>query len=752
MAFELSPKSLTRVSARRPWLTLALWVVVIAAAGLTSSRLLDGALTTEFDFNTVPEAERAARLVEDRLRGPQGTSEIFIVRSESSTAQDPAFRSKVGEIQGDVVNAVGEDNIQAVVDPYETRDRPLISEDGRTVLLPVVLRGEGDQVTEHAAPIEGVVEEHAADEGFDVFVFGGATIGEDFNRIAEDDLAKGEGFGIMVALVVLIIVFGAVVAGVVPIVMGIAAIAVAIGLVALVGQIVEFSFFVTNMITMMGLAVGIDYSLFIVSRYREERRNGREKLDAISVAGGTASRAVFFSGMTVVLALIGMLIVPTSIFRSLAAGAIFVVVAAVLASITLLPALLSLLGDKVNALRVLRRKNLEQVGGARRTFWDRVTHGVMRRPVVSLVVGAGLLLLAAFSYFDIDTGFSGVSTMPNDAQSKQAFLVLREEFSGGLNSPVEVVIDGDVSSPEVEAGIEELQRSMGADGGFGPPSVETNEAGDLAVVSAAVAGDPSGNAAVASVTRLRDDYVPNAFAGTGAEVLVGGETAFSKDFFDLTDQYTPIVFLFVLGLSFVLLTVVFRSLVVPLKAIVMNLLSVGAAYGLIVLVCQKGVGADLLGFQQVEAIEAWLPLFLFSVLFGLSMDYHVFLLSRIREHFDHTHDNSESVAYGLRTTAGLITGAALIMVAVFGGFAAGNLVSFQQMGFGLAVAVLIDATIVRSVLVPASMKLLGDRNWYLPRWLQWLPQMHVEGEEPEAPALPTPERAGVAQPSASSEP
>ncbi|HEX2235608.1 MAG TPA: MMPL family transporter [Actinomycetota bacterium] len=743
MALKVSPQSLSRVSARRPWLTIALWVVLVAAAGVTSSRLLDGALTTEFNFNTVPEAERAARLVEDRLRGPQGTSEIFIVRSDSVTARDPAFRSEVGELQSDVVSAVGRDHIQAVVDPYRASDRPLISEDGSTVLLPVVLEGEGDDVTEHVGPIERVVEEHAGDEGFDVFVFGGATIGEDFNRIAEEDLARGEGFGIMVALVVLVAVFGAVVAGVVPIVMGIASIAVAIGLVALVGQIVEFSFFVTNMISMMGLAVGIDYSLFIVSRYREERRNGRERLDAISVAGGTASRAVFFSGMTVVLALAGMLIVPTSIFRSLAAGAIFVVVAAVLASITLLPALLSLLGDKVNALRVFRRRSLERVEGGRRTFWDRVTHGVMRRPVASLVVGAGLLLAAAFSYLDIDTGFSGVSTMPDKTQSKQAFLVLREEFSGGLNSPVEVVVDGDVTA-QVEAGIEELRRAMAADGGFGPSTVEVNEAGDLAVVSAAVAGDPSGSAAVAAVERLRDGLVPRAFSGADADVLVGGETALSKDFFDLTDRYTPIVFVFVLGLSFLLLTVVFRSIVVPLKAIVMNLLSVGAAYGLIVLVCQKGVGADLFGFHQVEAIEAWLPLFLFSVLFGLSMDYHVFLLSRIRERFDHTHDNTGSVAYGLRTTAGLITGAALIMVAVFGGFAAGDLVSFQQMGFGLAVAVFIDATIVRSVLVPASMKLLGDRNWYLPRWLRWLPQMHVEGREPEAPARRAPERAGVA--------
>jgi RND superfamily putative drug exporter len=483
------------------------------------------------------------------------------------------------------------------------------------------------------------------------------------------------------------------------------------------------------MLSGMGLALGIDYSLFVISRYREERARGLETLDAITASGGTASRAVFFSGMTVVLALIGMLIVPTSIFRSLAAGAIFVVVAAVLASITLLPALLSLLGDKVNALRVFRRKRVPGTE-EHHPFWDRITHTVMRHPVMSLLLGAGLLLVAAFSYLDINTGFSGVSTLPEDTASKRAFNVLASEFSGGLNSPVEIVVDGDVGSTDVRSGIEQLQGSIANDGVFGPSSVRPNSEGTAAIVSAPVLGDPSGEAATGAIERLREDYVPAAFEGSDATVLVGGDTAFGADFFALVDQYTPIVFALVLGLSFLLLTVVFRSIVVPLKAIVMNLLSVGAAYGLIVLVFQKGFLADELGLRQVDTIEAWLPLFLFSVLFGLSMDYHVFLLSRIREHFDKTGDNAESVAYGLRTTGALITGAAIIMVAVFGGFASGDLVMLQQMGFGLAVAVFLDATVVRSVLVPASMRLLGDLNWYLPSWLRWLPDVKVEGTEP----------------------
>ncbi|MFP5319777.1 MAG: MMPL family transporter, partial [Acidimicrobiia bacterium] len=524
----------------------------------------------------------------------------------------------------------------------------------------------------------------------------------------------------------------------------IAAIAIAVGLVAVAGQVSEFSFFVTNMITMMGLAVGIDYSLFVVSRYREERARGLDKLDAIEASGATASRAVLFSGMTVVLALAGMLIIPTTIFRSLAAGAIFVVVVAVLATMTLLPAVLGLLGDRVNKGRIRRKAT---VGGIGRPggFWDKVTHAVMGRPVASLAIGVFVLLAAAYSWTDMRTGFSGVSTLPDSFESKQAFEALAKDFSGGLSSPVEIVIDGRIDDPAVQAGINSTQAALGADARFGPSHVEVNEARDLALISAPINGDPSSKAAVDSIDYLRD-VVDRNFDGTPARGLVGGETAFNKDFFDLTDRYMPIVFAFVLGLSFILLTVAFRSVVVPIKAILLNLLSVGAAYGLIVLVSQKGVGADLLGFQQVEVIEAWLPLFLFSVLFGLSMDYHVFLLSRIREHYDQTGDNTGSVAYGLRTTAGIITGAALIMVAVFGGFASGELVMFQQMGFGLAAAVLIDATIVRSVLVPASMKLLGNRNWYLPKWLDWLPNVTVEGPHTQPVPAATdakPEPAGV---------
>ena len=729
MDVALSPQLLARSSSRHPWRTIGTWAVLIVLAMGVMSSLLSDATTQEAGFTNEPEAKKAIKLMEQRLQGPDHDTEMVIVSSTSATVDDPRFRSVVETLQANL-QALGPDVVLGVRSFYESNDRSMVSRDGRTTILPTVVSGPKAEAGDQAPKLREAIAETSLPEGFRVQMFGAGALSADFSKVAEEDLRKGESVGILAALIILVIVFGAVVAALLPVGVGVAAIVLAIGLVAVIGQEAQFSFFVVNMITMMGLAVGIDYSLFIVSRYREERRRGLDRLDAIEASGATATRAVLFSGSTVVLALLGMLLIPTTIFRSLAAGAIFVVIIAVLASMTLLPALLGLLGDRINRLSVHRRASEPaRVGG----FWDRITHLVMGRPVISLVVGVTLLLAAASSALSMKTGFSGVSTLPDSFESKQAFVALSRDFSGGLSQPVNIVVDGRIGDPAVQAAIERLRGRLAGDPLFGPSQVQTNQAGDLAVVSAPINGDPQSKAATASIDRIRDDYVRSAFAGAPAEVHVGGDTAFNKDFFDLTDRYMPIVFAFVLGLSFLLLTVAFRSVVVPIKAILLNLLSVGAAYGLIVLVSQKGVGADLLGFQQVEVIEAWLPLFLFSVLFGLSMDYHVFLLSRIREHYDLTGDNTGSVAYGLRTTAGIITGAALIMVAVFGGFASGQLVMFQQMGFGLAVAVLIDATVVRSVLVPASMKLLGERNWYLPRWLSWLPQVPVEGPHVKPP-------------------
>jgi RND superfamily putative drug exporter len=431
-----------------------------------------------------------------------------------------------------------------------------------------------------------------------------------------------------------------------------------------------------------------------------------------------------------------MLIIPTNIYRSLAVGAILVATLAVLAALTLLPAALSLLGDRVNALRLpFLRGDRGENGG----FWARVATFVMAHRVVAVIAVLALLISAASVYFSINSGLPGVSGLPEDTKSRQAFEVLDNEFSAGLISPTEIVIDApDVNTIQIQAATNELIGSLDADPMFTGARVETNEAGDLAVLSTLIEGDANADAAYDAVDRLRNQYIPAAFRGVDAEVLVSGDTAQADDLFSLIADYTPIVFGFVLALSFLLLLVVFRSIVVPVKALVMNLLSVGATYGLVVLVFQHGVGNEVFGFQRTETIAAWLPLFLFAILFGLSMDYHVFLLSRIRERYDITGDNTDAVAYGLRTTGRLITGAALIMVAVFGGFAMGDLVMLQQVGFGLGVAVLIDATIIRSILVPSSMKLLGKWNWYLPPVLSWLPRIGIEGQHGAA----APEGAG----------
>jgi len=481
------------------------------------------------------------------------------------------------------------------------------------------------------------------------------------------------------------------------------------------------------MITMMGLAVGIDYSLFILSRYREERERGLQKLEAISAAGATSSRAVLFSGMTVVLAIVGLLIFPMNIFWSAGIGAMLVVVVAVLASLTLLPAVLGLFGDKVNKFRLpsIRRRKTVQVANANKGFWDIITGIVMRRPAVSFILAAGFLLLVTMPYVDINKGMAGISALPDDFRSKQGFSALQEDFGWGTDAPAIIVIDGKTDSESTLAGIAGLQDIIENEDAFATSWVETYPEKDLSIVYARISGDPFSKQAMDAVVELRGEYIPQAFADGPARVMVTGDTAGTLDFNSVTDDYTPTVFLIVLALSFVLLTLAFRSVIVPVTSILMNLLSVGAAYGMLVLVFQKGIGANLLGFHQVDVVESWLPLFLFAILFGLSMDYHVFLLSRIKEKYIETGENSESVAFGLRSTGKLITGAALIMVAVFGGFALGDMVMFQQMGFGLAIAVLMDATIVRSILVPATMKMLGKWNWYFPAWLEWIPNISV---------------------------
>ena len=713
---------LARHAALHPKRMLAIWGGIIVVSIAAIALLLPSALTTDATVTNDPESQQGYDALFERLPpSDDSVNEVVLFSAPGvDVTSDPGVRQEVERVAA-ALEQTGK--TRSVVTYYDSGDESLVSPDRDSTVIAIGMGNDGED------GIEDVLEVvRLADRGpYEVSITGEYTADHDFLELSNKDLKEGElFFGLPAALIVLLLVFGAVVASLVPLLLAIVSIVFALALVAIVGQVWDVSFFVVNMLSGMGLALGVDYALFIVSRFREERARGLEKIEAIVATASSASRAVLFSGSAFVIALTGMLLVPDTILRSLAAGAILVGFTAVAAATTLLPAVLSLLGDRVDALRL---PFLGRGASSEGRFWGWVVSRVQRRPLVSLVVSAAVLIALALPALDLRTGSAGVRTIPDGYASKDGFNALERELGVGTLDSAQVVVVGDVAAPPIRGRIDDLRDALASDPGFRSPELTISPNRDLAVVEALVVGDSRDEAAVLAIERLRQEVVPAALGGTGVTTYVTGETAEIVDYRELMERWLPIVFLFVLGFSFILLTLAFRSIVVSAKAIVLNLLSVGAAYGLIVLVFQKGVGNELLGLPKVDAIEAWLPLFLFSVLFGLSMDYHVFLLSRIRERFTQTGDSSEAVAFGVRTTARLITGAALIIIVVFVGFATGELVMFQQMGFGVAVALLLDATVIRSVLVPAAMELLGERNWYLPSWLEWLP--HVEVESPE---------------------
>jgi RND superfamily putative drug exporter len=717
MFSSLSPRALARSSAAHPKRVIGAWVAAFVVAMAVIAMLLGDVLSPQQSFVNTPESQRAADQIEAITGTADSTTEQVVLRTANGTFADTGPRAQADALTAEL-QALGPAIVSQVTSPTSSPD--LISKDGRTAIIPIKMAGSINDARDNIDEVLDTALAKNGSDGLSVYVTGLASIDNGVNKVAEEDLKTGETFGILLALIILLIVFGAVVSALLPIILAIVAIVVALALTALVGQLGDLSFFVTNMITMMGLAVGIDYALFIVSRYREERADGVERLAAIERAGDTSSRAVFFSGLTVVVALAGLLIVPMSVFVSLAVGAILVVLAAIAAALTLLPALLSVLGDRIDAGRVSRLvpKRLRRERGD--GFWARAAGAVMRRPVVSLVLSAGLLIVLSLPYWGINTGASGVDSLPPGLQARQGYDILQQEFSVGNVAPARIPITGDPASPQNAAQIQQITAATAGDAVLGTPELETGASAAGGVLSIPVNADSSSSEATGAVERLR----------AATDLPVGGAAAENLDYFDIADRYLPIVVAIVLALSFLILLLAFRSIVVPIVAIVLNLLSVGAAFGLMTLVSQEGVGAEIFGFQQVDTVEAWIPIFLFAVLFGLSMDYHVFLLSRIRERYLATGSNAESITHGISSSGRLITGAALIMVAVFGGFAAGQLVMFQQMGFGLAVAVLIDATLVRGVLLPATMRLLGDLNWHLPKALDWLPHVSIEGPAP----------------------
>ncbi|MDJ0952653.1 MAG: MMPL family transporter [Acidimicrobiia bacterium] len=713
---------LAGVSARHPWRTIAAWVVLVAAAFVLAGNL-DSVLTQDGELLTETESETADALIADHFPSDDTLQEYVVVETTGTGAGSDEFDAAVAAL---VSGIAASENVVSVVS-YLDGVPGLVSEDRTAALLITTLDGAEDPDVLVQPMLE--VISAANTDTLRVTTAGEGSINAEFFTLAEETMQRGELIGLPVALLILVVVFGAAVAAGIPIILALLAILVAVGMTVVVGQAFDMTFFIVNMITMIGLAVGIDYTLFIVQRFREERAGGHSVLESVVRSGDSASRAVFFSGMTVVIALLGLLIMPDTVMRSLGIGAILVVLASVAAALTLLPAVLGLLGDRVNKGKIpgLSGTSYHEGGGR---FWHRITGAVTARPILSMLLAGGLLLAAASPYLGLNTGQNYIESLPEDSEGRHAFTVLAEEFGSGVITS-DIVVD----VPATEAEIGALVDGLEANPAYGDVTVMPSPDGEIVVVQAVNKLDPSTDEGRAALVDLRTNGIPAAFGPSAAGVYVTGDAAWMVDYNEVINDWTPIIFIFVLGLSFVLLMVVFRSIVVPIKAIIMNLLSVGAAYGLLVAVFQNGFGADLLGFQQTDVIEVWIPLFLFTVLFGLSMDYHIFLLSRIKERYDITGDNDESVAFGLGSTGAIITGAALIMVAVFGGFAMGDLIMLQQMGFGLAVAIILDATIIRSVLVPATMKLLGDRNWYLPSWLSWLPEIHIEGTPDEEPVV-----------------
>lgn len=760
--------SLAGKCARNPWRVVSIWGVIFLAAAILAGTGLNNVLNNEFtltgDFDSVVGLEV---INNSSLSDSVGITETIVIQTtDGTTVDDPDFRAHTDMVTGDVRVLMGDwvgeepagppDMIALsqgtlvenyVLNYFEIMDvlsnpaaqtiaqqsgqldqiESLVSADRTTLLLPVVIHSDEYSIANYI----DAVEQFDTDR-FEVTTIGNLSINEEYQELILEELITAEMFGVPIAVIVLLIVFGSLVAPVVPLVLGVMSVVIALGAVTILGQFSELQLFVQNMITMLGLAIGIDYSLFLVERFREQRSQGNSKQKAIEVAASTSGKAVIFSGVTLILAMLGVMLVRMNIFYSLAVGAITVISVTLMLTATMVPALLSLVGDRIDWPRK-KPVTTEHIGrhNMYSGFWGTITKVVVARPWVSLFASVAVLLALAFPVLQMDTGFSREGQLP-PGDITDAYMVLEEDFSAGLLSPMYVVFAGD-RTDEADAAIADYLAMMDASGDFTtisePRWDDTNR---VAEVQATLAFEGSSEQAYDTVDRMRDEYAPETIGQiSGLDVHVSGQSAGETDMVHHLGQMTPWVFVFVLGLSYLLLMVAFRTVVMPLQALAFNLLSVGAAWGILVSVFVHGFGIDIFGYTQTDIIELWLPILMFCILFGLSMDYHVFIVSRIREHYDISHDNQEAVAVGLRSTGRIITGAAAIMVVVFGAFSMGSAAAIQQLGFGLAVAVLIDATVIRTVLLPSVMTICGDWNWHLPKWLDWLPDIRIEGEAPE---------------------
>ncbi len=703
---------LARTMYRRRRRVLAAWIVLLIGTFVLSGAI-GGAFRTEFKLPGT-ESQAAFNLLERssfRDRQVQGQ----IVFKADQGVNDPAVSSAMQELFDKIEAAIP--NV-AVVSPYSPEGARQIGPNDPNVAYAEINFADrsNEQFQEDGKKIQ---------ELGDQVDMPGLEIDYGGNMFATDPInGASEAVGVAAAMIILLIAFGSVLAMGLPIGTALFGIGTGIALVLMARNLIDMPDFTTAAVAMVGIGVGIDYALFIVTRYRENLAAGLGPERSVVHSIDTAGRAVLFAGSTVVISVLGLLLMKTSIMQGVAIAVALGVLTTMAAAITLLPALLGFVGRNIDKLKLGRRKHAET---GRQSGWYRWSRVIQRRPWPAAIIGFVILLVLTIPLLSMRLGFNDAGSRPSDDTTRRAYDLIAKGFGPGFNGPLLLAAETPAGDTDVAA-LSKLSDALnnGVPGvAFATPP-QTNPQGDVAIMQVFPTTDPQAKETADLVGRLRDKVIP-AVVGNDVDVKVGGLTAAADDFASYTAARLPLFVGAVLVLSFLLLMLVFRSLLVPLKAVIMNLLSIGAAYGVIVAVFQWGWGASLIGVGRESPIEAWAPVFIFAIVFGLSMDYEVFLLSRIREEYDRTGDNATAVADGLALTARVITAAAAIMICVFGSFVFGPEVALKIMGLGLAVAVLVDATIVRLVLVPSTMELLGDWNWWMPEWLdRVLPRVHVE--------------------------
>jgi uncharacterized membrane protein YdfJ with MMPL/SSD domain len=711
------------------WLAFVLSAIVIGTAV--------GQKTIDQQNQNVGQAHRADQILKQAgfdVSGP--LTEFVVIQNHKLTIDDPAFQTVVRSVASAVSPDKGQ--IHNLRSPLERANRDQVADGGHTAVVEWDMNGTLKSAENRIDPFTNAVASVAtAHPGFYVGEAGAASSDKALNKMFNQQLGQAGTRSVPLTLLILVLVFGSLLAAFVPLMLALQSVIATIGLVAIVSHLTAMDPNVGAVVTLVGLAVGVDYTLFYLRREREERAAGRGERAALQAAAATSGRSVLISGATVMIAMAGMLFSGDKTFESFSIATMIVVAVAMVGSLTVLPAVLSKLGDRVEKGRIPLLGRFRRPSGESR-IWSAILTPVLRRPAVAAVLAAGLLAALAVPTLQLHTAQAGLQSLPQSAPTVETLDRLQAAFPG-QSSPALIAVKTNTTAPAFRTAVASLKARAASSGvGYGPIHVDSNAAHNTAQIVIPFPGSGTDGKSTHALLTLRNQLLPATIGQVaGATYAVTGGTAGSYDWNQMMKSSIPIVFGFVLTFAFLLLLVSFRSIVIAAKAVALNLLSVAAAYGVVVAVFQWGWGEHLLGFKSYGGISPWLPMFMFVLLFGLSMDYHVFILSRIREAYDRGMCTEDAVAHGIKTTAGTVTSAAIVMVGAFLVFATLPIIDMKEMGVGLAAAVLIDATIVRGVLLPATMKLLGDWNWYLPSWLEWLPRFsHGAERRPEPSPVP----------------